>query len=83
MPIKVQCPNCETYLSAPEELVGEQARCINCDEVVTVPPADEATESDSDDAPTGAGGKKKIIVIAAVVAIVVIVVVALKALKAF
>ena len=83
MPIKVQCPNCETYLSAPEELVGQQARCINCDEVVTVPPPDEAWESDSDGASTGVLDKKKLIIIAGAVAIIVIVVVALKALKVF
>ena len=84
MPIKVQCPNCQAYLSAPEELVGQQARCINCDEVVTVPPPDEAGASDLGDAPTFAADRKRlVIVIAGAVAIVVIVAVLLKSFGVF
>ena len=79
MPIKVQCPHCETFLKAPEELAGQQARCVNCDELLTVPGNEDESDQDNPGAadagafafPTGK--KRALIIVGAVVAVVVII----------
>lgn len=36
--LEVQCPNCQSVLLVPENFVGQQGRCKNCDKIFIVPP---------------------------------------------
>ena len=37
MPIKMNCPSCNTLLSAPETAAGKRAKCLECGQIMIVP----------------------------------------------
>jgi len=45
MPIAVECPKCESTLSAPDSAAGKKIRCPECQAVVPVPAEDAAEEA--------------------------------------
>ena len=87
MPIRVTCPNCRQILSAPDELAGKQARCINCEEVLMVPQPEEreshrgrsGVRTDASPRPTGI--TRGILFVVCVVVVGVLTIVALKVFK--
>src|SRR5262245_50144228 len=42
MPIRIQCPTCQTSLSMPETMYGKAVRCPNCQNAFQCPPGPAA-----------------------------------------